>query len=322
MGIAEAYNASATIGTTEWSLTANAARPGDAPTVLTSGQSTTITATYNTASVTPSGSKLSLFSLCAWCQLPTPPSISISGAWSTWTQLHRDDFSDFSGNVDVQTVALYVGSGTPSTSAVTITWGSAIQGMGWIFNEVVSTGVVQDDGVDNTVGSTTPSITLPSAITAGNASFACVASGADLTYTPRTNWTQSQKVGNSGWGSIMTEYRMAGEQTASATIASNPWGIIAAELGIAAGQAVTTPGVYVVEIDLSNLTSTEVYEFSLYEKVQSGSTQREVMNAFFAGAQTTHWVSPPFILMNGWDMTLRKLSGTDRAIEWSIRSVT
>jgi hypothetical protein len=32
-------------------------------------------------------------------------------------------------------------------------------------------------------------------------------------------------------------------------------------------------------------------------------------------------VSPTLIVMHGWDATLDKISGTDRAITWSIRTV-
>ena len=33
-------------------------------------------------------------------------------------------------------------------------------------------------------------------------------------------------------------------------------------------------------------------------------------------------VTPALVLMHGWDMTILKLAGTDRSIEWSIRQVT
>jgi hypothetical protein len=41
-----------------------------------------------------------------------------------------------------------------------------------------------------------------------------------------------------------------------------------------------------------------------------------------AGVQSDPlWVSPSFVLMNGWDMTLRQTAGTGRAYPWSIRKV-
>lgn len=81
-------------------------------------------------------------------------------------------------------------------------------------------------------------------------------------------------------------------------------------------------GVYQAFIDLNALTAADVFEFRVYEKVLASSTQRLVLSCRFAGVQSTpNWVSPSLILLHGWDMTLKKISGTDRAIDWSIRKV-
>jgi hypothetical protein len=43
---------------------------------------------------------------------------------------------------------------------------------------------------------------------------------------------------------------------------------------------------------------------------------------FISGAQASAaWFTPTLILINGWDVTLTKVSGTDRTIPWSIRQV-
>ena len=87
-------------------------------------------------------------------------------------------------------------------------------------------------------------------------------------------------------------------------------------------NAQTTDGVYQAFIDLTTLGAGDVFEFKVYEKTTSSSTQRSVMSARFAGAQAMGvWVSPSLILINGWDMTLKKIAGTDHGIDWSIRSV-
>ncbi len=84
----------------------------------------------------------------------------------------------------------------------------------------------------------------------------------------------------------------------------------------------TTDGIFQTFIDLNALAAGDVFEFKVYEKVLSGSTQRLVYYARFAGVQgTPNWVSPSLILLHGWDMTLKKISGTDRSIDWSIRSI-
>ena len=84
----------------------------------------------------------------------------------------------------------------------------------------------------------------------------------------------------------------------------------------------TTAGCYQCYLDLSVLDAGDRFEFRVYEKVRSASTQRVVMLATFQHAQGTdgaNWVSPPLLLLNGWDMTLKRVAGTDRTIEASIR---
>lgn len=84
----------------------------------------------------------------------------------------------------------------------------------------------------------------------------------------------------------------------------------------------TSDGIFQAFVDLNALASGDVFEFKVYEKVLSSSTQRLVYSARFAGAQgTPNWTSPSLILLHGWDMTLKKISGTDRSIDWSIRKV-
>jgi hypothetical protein len=85
----------------------------------------------------------------------------------------------------------------------------------------------------------------------------------------------------------------------------------------------TTVGIFQAVLDLSALAAGDVFEFKLYEKARAADTQRVAFSATFANAQAEPiWISPSFILGAGWDMTLDKISGTDRTITWSIRGVT
>lgn len=84
----------------------------------------------------------------------------------------------------------------------------------------------------------------------------------------------------------------------------------------------TDDGVYQAFIDFNALAAGDVFQFKVYEKVLSSSLQRVVFAATISGAQGCPvWPSPTLILIHGWDMTLMKLSGTDRSIDWSIRKV-
>jgi len=87
--------------------------------------------------------------------------------------------------------------------------------------------------------------------------------------------------------------------------------------------AQASAGVYQVFLDLNTLADADVFRFKAYEKVGSGSTQRVFFSQDISNAQGTedNWVSPSFILLNGWTFTLTKIAGTDRVIDWSIRKV-
>lgn len=85
----------------------------------------------------------------------------------------------------------------------------------------------------------------------------------------------------------------------------------------------TTTGIFQAFVDLNAVAAGDVFEFKAYEKVRTGDTQRLVYSAQFAGAQAMPvWVSPTLVLGIGWDMTLKKISGTDRAINWRISQVS
>lgn len=84
----------------------------------------------------------------------------------------------------------------------------------------------------------------------------------------------------------------------------------------------TSDGVFQLWLDLNALASGDEYQIRLYEKVQSGDTQRIAEEWIATYAQSKPiFVSPSFILLHGWDFTLKKLAGTDRTITWSIRKV-
>lgn len=100
----------------------------------------------------------------------------------------------------------------------------------------------------------------------------------------------------------------------------------ATELSIVSGtttlQADGTDGVYQLWVDdQANMTKTEEYKIRVYEKVLSGSTKLVVFAATIKGVQSELFVTPMLILMQGWDMTLQKIAGTDRAFNASIRQI-
>lgn len=102
-------------------------------------------------------------------------------------------------------------------------------------------------------------------------------------------------------------------------VTNDEWSLTGDDTSI---DTITTDGIYQPWLDLNALAAGDVFEFKVYEKVRSGDTQRLVFVATFSGAQGEPiWVGPSLVLLHGWDMTLNKISGTDRTITWSIRSV-
>lgn len=106
----------------------------------------------------------------------------------------------------------------------------------------------------------------------------------------------------------------------SETVSTTEWSLTTDTAG---PDSDTTDGVFQCFLDLSALAAGDIFEFKVYEKVLAASTQRIVYSATFNGVQgQPNWVSPSLILLHGWDMTLDKLTGTDRNIDWSIRQVS
>jgi len=85
------------------------------------------------------------------------------------------------------------------------------------------------------------------------------------------------------------------------------------------GQTQTTLGVYQLLLDVSDMVTGDDLQIRVYEKVQSGGTQRIAYQANLVGPQSPPiFVLPSLILGIGWDMTLDAISGTI-TVGWSIR---
>jgi len=105
----------------------------------------------------------------------------------------------------------------------------------------------------------------------------------------------------------------------SETVSTTEWSLTTDTAG---PDAEASDGIFQVYLDLNAMANGDIFRFRGYEKAQSTDTQRCFLDFSFAHAQSTpNWVSDAFILMHGWDFTLLKVAGTDRAITWSIRKV-
>lgn len=85
-------------------------------------------------------------------------------------------------------------------------------------------------------------------------------------------------------------------------------------------QAETTDGQIQGWLDLSDMVTGDELQIRLYEKVISGGTQRYVGLGNPFGPQSELYVFPSFIVMHGWTVTVKAISGTITVIG-SIRLV-
>jgi hypothetical protein len=84
----------------------------------------------------------------------------------------------------------------------------------------------------------------------------------------------------------------------------------------------TTDGIFQFFIDFANMAAADQYRIRMYEKYDSGGTQRLVEEWILTNAQSKPmFIIPSVILGEGWDVTVTRLAGSDRTIYWSIRKV-
>lgn len=105
--------------------------------------------------------------------------------------------------------------------------------------------------------------------------------------------------------------------TGSAVIDTTEWSLT----GNAAGPLEeSSDGVYQAFVDLANMQVGDTYAVRVYEEVlNSAGAQRLVFEAEYSGVQATPIrPTPPLFLGIGWDVTVQKIAGTDRLIDWRI----
>jgi len=84
----------------------------------------------------------------------------------------------------------------------------------------------------------------------------------------------------------------------------------------------TTDAFICVFLESTAMAAGDEFEIALREKVTSGGTQRRIIIANLVGVQFEPLMIPSFLVLHGWDITVKKIAGTDRAFSWSIRAVS
>lgn len=109
-------------------------------------------------------------------------------------------------------------------------------------------------------------------------------------------------------------------KTGLQTISGTEWSLSTDTL-YSTGNAQASSGVYQVFADTSGLAAGNILQLTFYEKCRTGDTQRVIDKVYLNGAQTTPmFVSPSMVLVNGWDVSAKTVSGTC-SLAWSVRKV-
>lgn len=106
--------------------------------------------------------------------------------------------------------------------------------------------------------------------------------------------------------------------TGSATISTTEYSL-PANANYSAGSPQTVDEYVEVEINLANLAAGDQYCIRIYDKI-NGSSQRVAWEATVTGVQPYPVLTPSLLLGEGWDVTILKLAGVDRAIGWGVRN--
>lgn len=85
-------------------------------------------------------------------------------------------------------------------------------------------------------------------------------------------------------------------------------------------SSLTTQGLWHMWADpVVAMAKGDYFQVRVLEKVLSTSTQRLAMSASLGNAHAEAVVMPPLLLMHGWAMGCKKVAGTDRAFDFSVR---
>lgn len=71
-------------------------------------------------------------------------------------------------------------------------------------------------------------------------------------------------------------------------------------------------------IDFSAMTATEQYQIGIYEKVNASAVKLAYPLFVLTGVQTSLFEIPEAWVKEGWEIGVKKLAGTDRAIGWAL----
>ena len=104
------------------------------------------------------------------------------------------------------------------------------------------------------------------------------------------------------------------------TVGATPISVVSGTTTVA--DTVAT-GVYQLWVDAYAMAKADEFKITFSEKVEAtGGTRKTFFEATLLGVQSQVFVTPTFVLMNGWNVTIHKVAGTDRAFDASLRRIS
>jgi hypothetical protein len=230
--------------------------PGFVTPALAASGSTTDATSYNTASYTPTASRLAVAAIQAYMATGSapPPQPTLTGNGLTWEFIKAQDVD--TAGTDRATVWLFAAltGASPSTGALTISFGATTVGAcSWIVMQsdanadVSGANAAASFVTANTVGTTTASgatvctVTYAQTFGTDNGGFALFGNQITTGFTPRSSpaWTEGADVTTVSTCGLETQFLAGSDTAASATFAASRAGGIAVEVKAAAAAGVT-----------------------------------------------------------------------------------
>lgn len=84
-------------------------------------------------------------------------------------------------------------------------------------------------------------------------------------------------------------------------------------------QTLTDKGSYSVLLKSTAMAKGDEYRWKVYEKASTGATKSVLTQGILSDVQSEQTMTPGLTLGLGWDVTLQRTGGSNRAFSWSIR---
>lgn len=94
---------------------------------------------------------------------------------------------------------------------------------------------------------------------------------------------------------------------------------LAVDGGSTSLQTITDKGFYTLLLRSTAVTKGDEFRLKVYEKASTGASKAVILDVTLSDSLPSQYMIPQLVLGLGWDMTLQRTGGSNRAFSWSIR---